>query len=140
MNQNFLTFSPHCKSKELKSNQTIEMKPLIEGKQQSQKNEMYNIVQEYSEYSTIQGVLYIFQRNQSQFGRIFWTLVIIAMLILGTYWSVAAYQGWVDTPVLTTVKTSALPIKNIGFPAVTICSQGLNDDIVTAGKINFKIF
>jgi hypothetical protein len=109
----------------------------MEKKQPSQGVRVYNIIQEYSEYSTIQGVLYIFQTNQSQIGRIFWSLVIFAMLLLGTYWSVGAYSDWQATPVLTTVKTSALPIKNIEFPAVTICSQGLNEDIVTAGPLKF---
>jgi hypothetical protein len=110
------------------------MEPLSEKKQPSQGAKIYSIIQEYSEYSTIQGVLYIFQINQSQVGRIFWSFVILAMLLLGTYWSVVAYSNWQDNPVLTTVKNSALPIKEIEFPAVTICSQGLNTDIVTAGQ------
>jgi hypothetical protein len=42
--------------------------------------------------------------------------------------------------VLTTVKTSALPIKDIEFPAVTICSQGLNSDIVTAGQLLIFVY
>ena len=95
--------------------------------------EMYNIVKDYSEYSTIQGVVYIFQTNQTQIGKFFWSLVIIAMLALGTYWSVSAYQDWQDNPVMTTIKTSALSIKEINFPAVTICGQGMNEDIVFAG-------
>ena len=49
-----------------------------------------------------------------------------------------AFQAWLDTPVLTTVKTSALPIKEIPFPALTICGQGMNDDIVTSGFM--KVF
>jgi hypothetical protein len=111
------------------------MDPLSEKKQPSQGARVYNIIQEYSEYSTIQGVLYIFKGNQTQVGRIFWSLVIFAMLLLGTYWSVAAYSNWQDNPIITTVKTSALPIKDIEFPAVTICSQGLNEDTSYAGKL-----
>ena len=107
-------------------------KPFLK-KPTSPGKEMYNIIQDYSEYSTIQGVIYIFQRNQTQIGKVFWSLVIIAMLALGTYWSVCAYQDWLDNPVMTTIKTSALPIKEINFPAVTICGQGMNADIVTAG-------
>jgi hypothetical protein len=99
----------------------------------SQGKEMYNTIKDYSEYSTIQGVVYIFQSNQTQFGKVFWSLVIIAMLALGTYWSVCAYQDWLDNPVMTTIKTSALPIKEISFPAVTICGQGMNEDILSSG-------
>ena len=99
----------------------------------SQGKEMYNIIQDYSESSTIQGVVYIFQKNQTLYGKVFWLLVILGMLSLGTLWSVWAYQDWIDNPVMTTIKTSALPIKDISFPAVTICGQGMNDDIITSG-------
>ena len=99
----------------------------------SQGKEMYSTIKDYSEYSTIQGVIYIFQTNQTQIGKVFWSMVIIAMLALGTYWSVCAYQDWLNNPVMTTIKTSALSIKEINFPAVTICGQGMNADIVTAG-------
>ncbi len=58
------------------------------------------------------------------------------MLILGTYWSIAAYNDWTDNPVLTTVKTSALKIENIDFPALTICSQGVIEEIIQAGFFN----
>ena len=108
---------------------------LVNKKTHSQHKAMYNILKEYSEYSTIQGVVYIFQRNQTQFGKVFWSMVIIAMLTLGMYWSVSAYQDWQDNPVMTTIKTAALPIKEINFPAVTICGQGMNEDVVAAGFI-----
>ena len=48
----------------------------------------YEIIQDYSEYSTIQGIIYIFFSYQTNFGRFFWILVVIAMLILGSYWTV----------------------------------------------------
>ena len=53
---------------------------------------MFDIICEYSEYSTIQGVIYIFQSNQTQIGKLFWILVIVSMMVLGVYWSVGAYQ------------------------------------------------
>ncbi len=56
--------------------------------------EAYGIIKEYSEYSTIQGVIYIFQTNQSTFGKIFWIAVVIFMIMLGIYWSVKAYKAW----------------------------------------------
>lgn len=54
----------------------------------SRAKELLDIVKDYSEYSTIQGVIYIFQSKQSQVGKVFWTFVVIGMIILGTYWSV----------------------------------------------------
>ena len=53
---------------------------------------LFDVISEYSEYSTIQGVIYIFQSNQTQIGKVFWILVITSMLSLGTYWSFVAYQ------------------------------------------------
>ena len=43
------------------------------------------------------------------------------------------FQDWQNNPVLTTVKSSAFPIKDISFPTVTICGQGLSSDILQAG-------
>jgi hypothetical protein len=102
------------------------------------KYNLYNIFKDYSEHSTIQGVIYIFQTNQTQVGKVFWSIVTIAMIILGTYWSICAYQDWKENPVVTTIKTSALPIREISFPAVTICGQGMNEDIVSAGTLKLK--
>ncbi len=98
--------------------------------------EIYKAIQDYSEYSTIQGVVHIFSTNQKTVGKIFWILTVVSLLILGTYWSISAYYSWQDDPVLTTVKTSAYPVTDIEFPAVTICGHGSNMDILTAGFFN----
>jgi hypothetical protein len=47
------------------------------------------------------------------------------MATLGIYWSVIAYVEWTDSPVITTVETTAFAINNVPFPAVTICAPGL---------------
>ena len=60
------------------------------------------------------------------------------MVLLGSYWSIQAYLDWQANPVLTTVNTTAYPVKSIEFPAVTNCGQGMNDDVITAGM--FKQF
>jgi len=61
--------------------------------------------------------------RQSYTGRIFWTLVVTFMLILSTYWSLRAYNDWQNFPVLTTLTTTGYPVRNIEFPAFTICGQ-----------------
>ena len=43
---------------------------------------------------------------------------------LGIYWSISAYTDWQGSPVLTTVATTAFAIKNVEFPAITICAPG----------------
>ena len=50
------------------------------------------IVKDYSEYSTIQGIIYIFQSGQSIVGRIFWIFVVVLMLYFSAQmsWQVSA--------------------------------------------------
>jgi hypothetical protein len=60
------------------------------GEQQKKFEGPYDIVQDYSEYSTIQGIIYIFFSHQTTFGRLFWILVVILMLVLGGYWTAQA--------------------------------------------------
>jgi hypothetical protein len=45
------------------------------------------------------------------------------MLFMGCYWSYNSYKAWQSNPVVTTVKTTAFPVKNLDFPAITICGQ-----------------
>jgi len=47
----------------------------------------------------------------------------------GTHWSITAYNDWQESPILTTLVNPALSIDAIEFPAVTICSPGMNEDI-----------
>ena len=46
------------------------------------------------------------------------------MLSLRVYWSIHLYLDWQEKPVLTTVTTTALPVSQVDFPALTICSEG----------------
>lgn len=77
-------------------------------------NSTYEIIEDYADYSTIQGIIYIFFIYQTIFGKVFWILVIILMLILGLYWCIEAYNDWEDKPVLTTITTTAYSVKQVG--------------------------
>ncbi len=57
----------------------------------------------------------------------FWTLVFALNVALSLYWSVAMYSDWQQNAVITKIVTSALDIKEIDFPSVTFCSNGLNE-------------
>jgi hypothetical protein len=56
-------------------------------KRQDEKN-FGRIIQEYSDYSTIAGVLYIFSSSQSKAGRIYWIIWTSLLVGLGAYWSI----------------------------------------------------
>jgi hypothetical protein len=51
------------------------------------------------------------------------------------YRSAQSYIDWLNAPVLTTVNTTAYPVKLVDFPAVTICGQGMSADVFTTGMI-----
>ena len=42
---------------------------------------------------------------------------------------------WKDNPTTTTVNTTAYPIENVEFPAITICSQGAAKDILDTAML-----
>jgi hypothetical protein len=92
-----------------------------------------DLIREFSEETSIHGVFYIFEKFQSGVGKLIWITVVTFMLFLGSYWSIQAYSEWVNNPVLTTVLTTAYPVKKVDFPAVTICGQGMNEDVFSSG-------
>ena len=53
------------------------------------------------------------------------------MLIFYSLYSTnKTYVEWQASPTITTINTTAYPIKNIEFPAITICSQGASKDVM----------
>ena len=55
--------------------------------------ELYNVLKDYSEYSSLPGLVYIFKSELYWAGRVFWFVVIVSMLCLGFYWSWYLYAG-----------------------------------------------
>jgi len=47
------------------------------------------------------------------------------------------YNDWQKNPILTTVAASALDIKNISFPAVTLCSNGVYQKGIEVVTVKF---
>jgi len=101
-------------------------------KSSSLKIRIYDMIQQYSECSTVAGIIYIFMPNQTTVTKIFWILVVVGMVTLGTSCSALLYFQWDKEPVTTNVLTTALPVNQIEFPAVTICSQGFNYNTLIA--------
>lgn len=85
---------------------------------------------DYSEAATVHGVSYVFSRSLPTADRILWALITIACLSLAIYWSVAAFGNWQDNLVETSLKDPAMPVGKLPFPAVTICSSGLDMEAV----------
>ena len=86
--------------------------------------------QEYSEWSLVHGVAYVFATSLPRVDRVAWGLLVLAGLGLASYWSIASYNTWQEELTITTLKDAAMPINKIPFPAVTICSSGLDMEAV----------
>ena len=52
------------------------------------------------------------------------------------YSTCKTYIEWQANPIITTIDTTAYPIKNVEFPAITICSQGATKDVMDTVMLN----
>ena len=82
-------------------------------------------IQEFASTTTIHGIAYVFDNALKAFDRILWILAVCLGTGFAIILSLEAWIDWKDSPVLTSVSSTGLPIQNIDFPAITICSQGL---------------
>ena len=87
---------------------------------------LLDTVKEYSDHTTIHGINYVFASFLSFHDRLFWLFIFIAGLIFSVYLSLDAFLDWRKNMIVTRFENSELPVTEIEFPAVTICSQGLN--------------
>ena len=61
--------------------------------------------QDYSKVSTIGGLVHVFRSDLAIWKRLFWIIVMLAMLFVGIYWSVYVLLHWKSNPVLVTVES-----------------------------------
>ena len=54
--------------------------------------------------------------------RFMWVLVFLAGLCFSGYFCLQMWRKWDESPVLTSLDSNYYPLKNIPFPAVTICN------------------
>ena len=87
-------------------------------------------LQEYSETATVHGVSYVFSRSLPQVDKVLWAFITLTCLSLAAYWSITAYGNWQENLVVTTLKDPAKSVASLPFPAVTICTSGLDMDAV----------
>jgi amiloride-sensitive sodium channel len=53
---------------------------------------------------------------------VLWVLLFLMGMMVATYFILAMWNKWETSPVYMSVDTTAYPISNIPFPAVSICS------------------
>ena len=80
------------------------------------KNPYHTTLKQYASVSTAHGISYIFEDGRFFIERIIWAAVVVAALAFAICMSISAFHNWKDNPVLTSVKTTGLPIEKIEFP------------------------
>jgi hypothetical protein len=93
---------------------------------------------DFSQNSTIQCIGHILSDKATLFGKIFWMVAFSFLLGCGLSWSGQIYNGWQNQQVLTTIKATSSPIKNVEFPSVTFCVPGNMETNINASL--FKMF
>ena len=76
-------------------------------------------IKEYSENCTIHGISYI-GNVQHVLERVFWIVVVTVGIALAMFFSVEAYLARGDSPLITSVSTTALPIEDLQIDEWTI--------------------
>ena len=79
---------------------------------------------DFSQNSTAHGISYIFEENVRSYSRHFWVVCCLVLMTVAMWLIVESYINWQEDPIITTVSTTALPVSDIDFPAITICGLG----------------
>jgi hypothetical protein len=85
---------------------------------------------EFAESSTIHGISYILSPGLPPADRVLWALLTLASLAFAIYSSATSYAEWRSNLTITTLKDAAKPVTNLPFPAITICTDGLDIEAV----------
>ncbi len=97
------------------------------------KNKQFsNVAREYGESTSLHGLKYIVELNQSRFERFIWILIVSAALAFGIFLTIRILNKLDSSPIITTLDDTNVPLNGIPFPAVTICPnyQGIKKKII----------
>ena len=92
---------------------------------------LHTTADDYAEGATVHGVGYIFNELLPTIDRVIWAVSVTFFFILAIFFTTNSYFDWQDNLVITTLKNTAKDVTELEFPAVTICSEGLNMDAVS---------
>ena len=108
----------------MKNNKTKQFSGIVHGPKPTSTKDVKKYLKNYATSTTAHGFSYLAEDGCTVLERIFWFIVVVLALAF-SYWQTSTlYKQWQDNPVITTLETVSLPIKEIDFPAVTICPQG----------------
>lgn len=84
-------------------------------------------LQDYAKYTTVHGISYIFEASQPRAARWSWVAVVTTCLGLVFGFSLEAFRQWKSNQVVFALNSVSLPIKEIEFPSISICAEGVVD-------------
>ena len=84
----------------------------------------------YSSNATVHGLSYITDLRLPVVDRVVWFVVVVVFGAGAAFLSHGVFQVWQNNLVVTKLKNTELPVTQLDFPAVTICSEGLNMEAV----------
>ncbi|XP_051174622.1 pickpocket protein 11-like [Leptopilina boulardi] len=79
--------------------------------------------QNFCEHTSLHGFHYITSPNTSVVERIIWSLICTIFLLIAFGMMFIIMYHYSKTPTTTTIETTAYPIWDIEFPAITICNH-----------------
>ncbi|GJQ86100.1 hypothetical protein Trydic_g15256 [Trypoxylus dichotomus] len=77
--------------------------------------------------TSIHGVQYIGDRQRSCVERLIWAVIVATSVSICTKYVLQTYRKWESSPVYVTIGSGLVPIRDISFPAVTICPEVKSD-------------
>jgi len=100
-------------------------------------SKMKRLFMEYSQRSTIAGLHYAFEPNQSVISRVIWMASVTVLTFLGFWFSLKSYQHWKESPVLTTIASTGWSyytfwnLRSIYYYLTSLCKCNTNNITLT---------
>ena len=85
-----------------------------------------DIFRSYTSNATVHGLSYITDISLPFVDRVVWFGIVLIFGGCAAYLSHGVFGTWQSNMVVTTLKDTELPVTQLDFPAITICSQGLD--------------
>ena len=80
-------------------------------------------LQSYASRSTFHGVSYIFAPDIPRVDQVVWAFFFCLFLVAAILSSISVFQEWQEKPVMSVLENIELPVTQLDFPAVTICTE-----------------
>lgn len=91
------------------------------------KSKIKKLFGEFCEMTSVHGVRHVGDRRRHWFERFWWAIAISVSIFFCLKWLDKTWYKRTSTPVITTIANEATQIVDIAFPAITMCSNQIND-------------